>query len=364
MHRYDVSDDGPNRLVRRGFFAPLHVGEGELMDVLWQIDVSVGSGVPVQRALEIALLHFEKGATRVLAARLSRYMACGIPLSIALDRSLCGCPKLVYAAVSIGEATGRLDLAVALLRRMYRLQQDWRSSFDSWVVTYPRLFAAFWGSLFLLAWHCSQAQVDGWNEQPAPTAIQRMLESITGWFCEPLFWPLVGLLVAWYAVWRNRGGVGFIRLAREALRRLPWIGRMCENRLAARCLRLLAFILETGKPPLAAVTVIAEFADRPDVRHVFSSSREILRNGGSLSQAFAVSGLLPERAIGTIATAEDLGTLPETVAWLAGTYEAQVGFESSTAGTFFTVGILVAQVGLLIAVINAGFSPFLLLSGL
>lgn len=184
------------------------------------------------------------------------------------------------------------------------------------------------------------------------------------WFYEPLLYPLVGLLVAWYVIWRNRGGVGFVRLAREAFRRLPWIGRMCENRLAARCLRLLAFILESGKPPLAAVVVIAEFADRSDVRCVFRSSREILRNGGSLSQAFAVSGLLPERAIGTIAAAEDLGTLPETVAWLAGTYEAQVGFESSTAGTLFTVGIVVVQIGLLIAVINAGFSPFLLLLGL
>lgn len=364
MHAYDVSGDGSHRLGCQGLSAPVHVEGSDLMDLLWQLDVSVDSGVPLLRALEIAMQHLEMGATRVLAAKLSRYIACGIPLSIALDRSLCSCPRLVYAAVSIGEATGRLDLAVALLRRMHRLQEDWRSSFDSWAVTSPRLFAAFWGSLFLLAWHGSQGQVDTWYEQPAPTAIQRLLESVTGWLCEPLFWPLVGLLIAWYAAWRNRGGVGFIRLAREAVRRLPWIGRMCENRLTARCLRLLAFILETGKPPLVAVAVIAEFADRSDVRHVFHSSREILRNGGSLSQAFAISGLLPERAIETIAAAEDLGTLPETVAWLAGTYEAQVGFESSTAGTLFTVGIVVVQVGLLIAVINAGFSPFFLLSGL
>ncbi|MBP7635962.1 type II secretion system F family protein, partial [Candidatus Ozemobacteraceae bacterium] len=292
------------------------------------------------------------------------YISFGIPFSIALDRSLHGCPRLVYAAVFIGETTGRLDLSVALLLRMYRLQQVWRSSFDSWAVTSPRLFTAFWGLLFLLVWHGSQAQSYVWYEPPETTVIQKFLESIAGWFCEPLFYPLVGLLIAWYRVWRNRGGVGFIGLFRKVFRRLPWIGSMLQNRLTARCLRLLAFILETGKPPLEAVAVIAAFADRSDVQHVFRSSREILRNGGSLSQAFAVSEMLPERAIGTIAVAEDLGTLPETVAWLAETYEAQVGFESSTAGTLFTVGIVVVQIGLLIAAINTGFSPFVLLSGI
>lgn len=364
MHAYDVSENGSHRLVRQGLSAPVHVDDDELLDVLWQIDMTVESGVPLRRALEVALLHLEDGARRGLVTRLSKYISFGIPLSIALDRSLRGCPRLVYAAVFIGETTGRLDLAVALLLRMYRLQQVWRSSFDSWIVTSPRLFAAFWGILFLLAWHGSQAQSYPWHEPPETTVIRKFLESITAWLCEPLFYPLVGLLVAWYAVWLNRGGVGFIRLAREALRRLPWIGGMLQNRLTARCLRLLAFILETGKPPLAAVAVIAEFADRSDVQHVFRSSREILRNGGSLSQAFAVSGLLPEGAIGTIAAAEDLGTLPETVAWLAGTYEAQVGFESETAGTLFTVGIVVVQIGLLIAAINAGFSPFIQLLGI
>ncbi len=364
MHADDVSADGSHRLVRQGLSVPVHVDDDELLDVLWQINLSVESGVPLRRALEIASLHLESGARRDLVTRLSQYISFGIPLSIALGKSLRGCPGLVYAAVSIGEATGRLDLAVALLLRMYRLQENWRSSFDSWAVTSPRLFTAFWGFLFLLAWHFSQTQSHVWYEPSETTLIQSVCESITAWFCEPLFYPLVGLLVAWYAVWRNRGGVGFVRLAREALRRLPWIGGMLQNRLTARCLRLLAFILETGKPPLTAVAMIAEFADRSDVQHVFRSSREILRNGGPLSQAFAVSGLLPERAIGTIAAAEDLGTLPETVAWLAGTYEAQVGFESSTAGTLFTVGIVVVQIGLLIAAINAGFSPFLLLSGI
>ncbi|MBP7635583.1 hypothetical protein KBA41_15550, partial [Candidatus Ozemobacteraceae bacterium] len=75
MHAYDVSEDGSHRLICQGLSAPVHVDDGELMDVLWQIDMTVASGVPLRRALEIALLHLENGPRKVLVTRLSQYIS-------------------------------------------------------------------------------------------------------------------------------------------------------------------------------------------------------------------------------------------------------------------------------------------------
>lgn len=345
-----------------GLSTPIRVSEAELMLVLWQIDTAIESGASVTLALNRILERPETESTSVLAARLSDNISSGIPISLALGRNLQGCSKLVYAITMMGESTGRLDLAISVLLHMHDLHIRWRSSFDSWIVTSPRLFAGLWGLILLFAAYTSHVQAQTLFVEQQTSFISRAVRFMAAWGCDPLVWLLTGLLLIWYLLWRRRGGVGFCRLARNAWRRLPWIGKVVENRLAARSMRLLAFLLEAGQSTHVAASVIAEHADQADVQHVFRSSCEILRNGGALSQAFSMSGLLPERVIRTIATGEELGTLPETVAWLAESYEAEVSRESEAVGALFTAGMVLAQICLALALFWFGFNSVLLLA--
>lgn len=346
-----------------GFPAQIQIADADLMPLLWQIQVSVETGASVTRALKIAAEDLESRSAKALAARLLENISNGIPLSIALGRTIRGCPKIVCAVTAMGESTGRLDLAIAVLCHMRDLHIRWWSSFDSWILTYPRLCAAFWGILFLGSFETYQVQTYEFDVEPRGPFFLRVAQNIAGWICEPHVWLLLGLIGFWYLLWRRRGGVGFCRLARDACRKLPWVGRMLDNRLAARSMRLLAFLLEAGRSPLAAAAAIAESADRRDVRNVFHAACGILRNGGALSQAFSTSGLLPERVIRTIATGEELGTLTETVAWLAESYETEVGRESVVAGAIFSAGMILAQISLMLALIMFGFDPAFLLFG-
>jgi len=238
-----------------------------------------------------------------------------------------------------------------VLRHMHGVGKRWWSAFDSWIINSPRICAAFWSFMVLATCDLSAWQIQEPIYEPCMPFIPRVV------------WLLIGLFGIWYLAWRGRGGAGLCWLVRDAFCRLPWFGPFCRSRLAARCMRLLAFVLETGQPPFIVAAIIAESVERPDVRRVFSASCKTLKNGGALSQALSVSGLLPERVILTIATAEEIGALPETIAWLAESYEVEVERKSAIIGGVFTVIMIVLQIGLLLMMAESGFDPLFFLLG-
>ncbi|HNW34570.1 MAG TPA: type II secretion system F family protein [Candidatus Ozemobacteraceae bacterium] len=346
-----------------GLSTRVQVADDELMMLLWQIETALRSGATMERMLALAAEGVESETAKNLASGLSEDILHGIPFSIALNRRLHGCSGLVYAITAMGETAGRLDLAISVIRHMHDISRRWWREFDSWIINSPRMCATFWGVMILAACDLSAWQMQDSMYETRTPFVPRVVQTLASWSGEPLVWLLIGLLGLWYLIWRGRGGTGLGWLVRDAFRRLPWFGPFCRSRLAARCMRLLAFLLETGQSPFLVAAIIAETVDRPDVRTVFSASCKTLKNGGPLSQALSMSGLLPERALLTIATAEEVGTLPETVAWLAESYEVEVERKSAVIGGIFTVVMIVFQVGVLVVMAESGFDPFFFLAG-
>ncbi|HEY9072340.1 MAG TPA: type II secretion system F family protein [Candidatus Ozemobacteraceae bacterium] len=334
------------------------ISEGDLETLLYLVETGLEGGAGMDRALAVAAEGCETPEARLLARRMAGDVAGGMPLSLAIGRRLEEGPALAGTILAIGEATGRIDAAMALLRRVIVWGRRYREVFSTWFVNWPKLSGAFWGLVLLYALTPAEPEVGYFSRPPDQPLLIRLAGWLMSWTEEPLAWILVALLGLWYAIWRSRGGIGLRGAVRRFLLWLPWIGRYERSRLAADTLRLVAFLLDSPVPLATAFEQVASAADRRDLATVFRSAAPILKNGGSLSMALSVSGLLPHRVISTIVSGEELGMLQEMVMWLLETYERQVDQEAEVLGALFTGGVIIGQLALLFGLFSTTYQPF------
>jgi type II secretory pathway component PulF len=261
-----------------------------------QMHAMLHAGTSLARALETCALHGASAPLRRASARMASQAGQGVPWS----DSLRGYPglfsPLAAGLVSLGEGSGRLDLACLRLseyyERDYAIQQAIKR--ETW---YPKLLLGC--AIFV------------------PSVVPLVLGGLGAWWASiaPTLLLLGGLSLGWKAIsWAAplAGHEWSWRLAVDRLKlRFPVAGKVVRAFASAKFCRGLGAAYGAGMRPQKALRLAADAAGNEVLRLESEKAGRQVEEGTSLSGALAGTGFLPPVALQMLATGEQAGRVDE-----------------------------------------------------
>ena len=123
-----------------------------------------------------------------------------------------------------------------------------------------------------------------------------------------------GLIGIGYFLWKKFCRSGKLReMIDEIILKLPLIGNLARGMSLARVLRTLANLNNAGIEPVRAARTAAQTAGNSGIAWRLTGALPVLEQGGTFSDYFSFSGVLPSSQLGVVSVAEQTGTLVESL---------------------------------------------------
>lgn len=330
----------------------------EVADVTRELAVMLGAGLDLDRALRFLV---ETAPNRRVVASLERVRGVvrdGGSLASALGQQPESFPPVHVGMVRAGEAGGQLaptlDRVADLLERQRALASSLRSA-----MIYPAvLLVAATGSLVMLLTQVLPqfTPLFAQNGAKLPASTQFVVDlgdAVSAYGVQALLVVLGGGLVLRQALRRPGARLAADRL----LLRLPVLGGMLREVVAARFSRTFGTLLVNGVPLVVAMDVARDtLGNRAAVAAVEAATRDA-RGGGDLSVAIRRSGLFPLR----LPTLLRLGHETAQLGPMA-LHAAEIHEEAARLGLQRLVALLVPGITVVMGALIAGIVASLLLA--
>ena len=357
------ADRGRRPLIDAILHAELGGGRGairrqELTDLTRELAVMLNAGQDLDHALRFVVETARSARSRRVAQQVRDEVRDGSPLAAALARQPRSFPALYVGLVRAGEAGGTLaatlDGVATLLERQRSLDASVRSA-----MIYPALLmAASIGSVALLLTHVLPQFVPLFEQNgaalPGPT---RVLMGVGDAVSEYGAAALVVLGIVFLAL-RQLLRVPGPRLAADRLLlRLPVVGPLAKEALAARFGRTLGTLLGNGMPLDAALGVVrGTLGNRAAVQAVESATASA-KGGGGLSGPLGAAGVFPMRTVHLLRLGEETAQLGGMALRAAEIHE-----ERTRIGLQRLVSLLTPAITIVMGAMVAGIVAALLLA--
>ncbi|MBV8367335.1 MAG: type II secretion system F family protein [Candidatus Eremiobacteraeota bacterium] len=314
----------------------------------------IRAGVPMRRALEVAIERAGDGALRESLRAVLAEIEHGGSLSDALARRPRTFAPLYVAMIRAGEAGGILDDVLERLASLLERDADLRKKLRA-ALAYPAvvLIAASALVLFLIARIVPMfAQMfDAFHvELPATT---RALLAAGDALQQPAIWlagagALASACTAVFALARTPRGA----LILDGLRlRVPVVGPLLHKAITARIARMLATLLRSGIELVAALDVVRPVAGSPRYAAALERVDVALRAGEPLTAPLEASRLFDPLAVALVRVGEETGLVDEMLLKVAAYFETDVEAAVATLGAVLEpalIGVLGAVVGFIV----------------
>ncbi len=294
----------------------LELGRGEalsrteLTNITRELSLMLGAGQDIDRALRFLV---ETAPNRRVAGVLTRVrdtVRDGKPLAVALAGQPRSFPRLYIGLVRAGEAGGTLSATLDRLATLMERERSLASTVKSAMIYPALLLLAAIGSITLLLTEVLPQFVPLFEQNGAslPRSTQLMIDlgaAVSSYGVYVLIAILVAVLAARQALQRPGPRLAADRL----LLRLPIIGGLAREVLAARFTRTLGTLLTNGVPLIAALQIVAEaVGNRAGEAAVEAASRSA-KGGAGLSAPLAAAGVMPKRTIYLLRLGEETASL-------------------------------------------------------
>jgi len=123
--------------------------------------------------------------------------------------------------------------------------------------------------------------------------------------------------------------------------RLPVVSEIWTKYQVAQISRLLSTLLTGGIPLVQGLETAAQSIGSPLLRDALDRSRQMVREGQSLSSAFAKTGIVPPLAIDMMEVGESTGALPAMLSSVAEFYEDDVNTRMQAALSLIEPAIMI-----------------------
>lgn len=304
-------------LAAQGFSAPLF-GQ-ELLALL-------EAGMSLVEAVAILAGKAKHPEARRVLDELHRVLGEGRTFSKALESVTGAFPPLLIATVRASERTGNLPEA---LRRWLAYHRQLNGLRDRVVAAsvYPALLIGV-GTLvvvFLLAYVVPRfARVYEDIGQANLPLLSRLLMHWGQAAGDHVFALVAGLCAALagivYALMRPQTRAALER----RLWQLPTLGEQLRIYQLARFTRTVAMLLKGGVPLVSALDLTGDLLRQPALQSGLDKARASIREGRSVSEAFAAHGLATDVGVRLLVVGERGGELGEAMERIAGFYDDEV----------------------------------------
>jgi general secretion pathway protein F len=353
--------------MRRRFWrgpADAGVGRGQalskqdLTDVTRELSLMLGAGQDLDRALRFLLQSAVRPRLRKSLERIRDAVRDGAPLASAMALQPRSFPRLYVGLVRAGEAGGTLaatlDQTASLLERERALAANIQSA-----LIYPAMLVLVAiASVALLLTQVLPQFVPLFEQNaaalPGPTqALITAGDLVSAYGIAGLLALLLAGLLLRVALLRNSA---FRTMWDRWLLRLPVIGALAQEVLAARFTRTLGTLLTNGVALVGALAIARETLGNLAAVAALDRATLEVKGGGSLARALAPEGVFPQRTVHLLQLGEEAELGPMALR------AAEIHEEKSRVGLQRLVSLLVPVITIVMGAVVAGIVSALLLA--
>lgn len=284
------------------------LGKQDVADLIRELATMLTAGQDLDRALR----YMQETATarvRQTVGGLRDAVRDGSPLSVAMSR-FPSFPAMHVGLVRAGEAGGNLGPTLLRIADLLDRQRALASTVTSALIYPAVLLVAMIGAVTLLLTEVLPQFVPMFEQSGAALPASTEFLIAAGRFVQEdglfLLLAIVALAVAARAALRQ----GRVRLAFDRLLlRVPVIGGLTREVLAARFTRVLGTLLQNGVALIPALAIVRDAMGNRAARAAVEAASVTARGGGSLTRELEAAGVFPLRAIHLLRLGEETAQL-------------------------------------------------------
>ncbi|MGH7079648.1 MAG: type II secretion system F family protein [Acetobacteraceae bacterium] len=301
------------------------LGRQELAETMRELASMLGAGQDLDRALRFVIESTRSSRVRATFGRVREVVRDGSTLAAAMAGEPRSFPRLMIGLVKAGEAGGALVPALERLAQLLERERSLIATVQSALVYPALLLVVAVGSIVLLLTEVLPQFVPLFSENGVamPTST-RLLMGAGNLLRTYGPYGLLLLLVGGIAVQRalTRPGPRAIRDA--LLLRLPLIGGIATEAMAARFTRTLGTLLANGVPLFFALGTVRDAVGNLAAVAAIDRATASVRDGGGLARPLEASGIFPRRTISLLRLGEETAALGPIALKAAEIHEEQV----------------------------------------
>jgi type IV pilus assembly protein PilC len=329
-----------------------------------QMSTMISSGIPLVEALEILAEQASNLGFKMVIEDVAANVRSGKDLSQALGQHPRVFPAIYINMVKAGEASGQLDIVLTRLAEYQEASAKLKSEIKS-AMTYPivSLVMVLGITLFLLVFIIPKFEEMFYSLNVELPAITRGLLATSLFLKNYFFFWTAGLVVVGILVWQycktEKGKV----LRDWLILKVPIFGPLFSKVAISRFSLTFATLIQSGVPILGALEIVSETCGNRIVADAIMQASESVRQGETLGEPLAKSGVFPPMVTRMISIGEKTGALETLLEKISDFYDQQVK-STVDALTSLIEPIMIGLMGFLVGgMVMAIFLPIFKMVG-
>ena len=307
-----------------------HVRADDMVLFTRQLATMIGAGIPLLEALEVQAEQIRDKGFKVAITRIAEKVRSGSDLSTALANYPKIFKSIFINMVKAGEASGQLDEILVRLAEYQEASVALKREIKA-AMTYPVVsLALITGiTLFLMVGILPKFKqifdsLMASNPNASLPAVTRITLGLSLWMRGNILLMLVSTVVLVIGVvMYTRTGVGGWQRDWLILR-LPVFGPLFRKVSMSRFSRTFATLIRSGVPILGALEIVAGTSGNRVVADAVMGAKESVRQGNTLAEPLAASGIFPPMVTRMISIGERTGAMEHLLEKISDFYDQQV----------------------------------------
>ena len=331
---------------------------GELTNTVRELSIMLGAGQDLDRALRFLVEMAPNARVVGVLEAMRDAVRDGSPLAVAMGRQPRSFPRLLVGMVRAGEAGGTLAATLDRLALLLERERSLTSTVRSAMIYPALLLVAAIGSIVLLLTEVLPQFVPLFQQNGAalPWSTQLLIDmgdAVGHYGIYALLLLALCALLGRAALERPRVRLGLDR----GLLRVPILGGLLREVVAARFTRTLGTLLINGVPLIAALGIVRDAVGNTAAAAAVDSTITRARSGGGLARPLGEHAIMPRRTIHLLRLGEETAQLGPMALSAAEIHE-----ERTRLGVQRLVSLLVPLITIVMGAAIAGIVVSLLLA--
>jgi len=332
-----------------------------LGEVTRELAIMLAAGQDLDRALRFVVDNVVNERARAILGEVRDKVRGGSSLAAALAAQPRSFSRLYIGMVRAGEAGGTLASTLERLATLLERERSLRSNLRSAMIYPAVLLTAAIASLVLLLEYVLPQFAPIFEQAGAQLpAATRALMAVGGTLGAVGPYLLLGLLAAGLIAHRALASPGVRLEADRLLLRLPLVGTLMRETMAARLTRTLGTLLQNGMPLIAALGIAKEALGNLAAAEAVDAAAAQAKSGRGLAGPLGEAGVFPARTIHLLQLGEEAAQLAPMALKAADIHDEQarlmVQRVVALAVPIITIAMGLAVAGIIGALLSAMLS--------